>query len=237
LKLDSHPELVNVSRVENPPSCFSFPVLARMGHPRFSAMNLPMLILASASPRRSELLRQVGLEFQIIPSCATEVHCEQVTAAELCKTNAYRKARVVSKKYPDALVVGVDTLVALGTRIFGKPANLAEAQRMLEELQNQTHQVVTGVCLIHLRGHHQKVFAEQTDVTFRPLTSEQIRHYHEQVNPLDKAGAYGIQEKGDILVERISGSFTNVVGLPLERLEAELALFNGELAVARCQAD
>jgi len=193
-------------------------------------MNPPMLILASASPRRSQLLRQLGLEFQIVPSSATEIHTEQLTVGELAQINAYRKARVVSKKFPDALVVGVDTLVCLDHKIFGKPTNLADAQRMLEILQNQTHQVVTGVCLIRLRAHRQKLFTDQTDVTFRPLTSEQIRHYHGQVNPLDKAGAYGIQENGGALVERISGSFTNVVGLPLERLEYELAIFNGELA-------
>ncbi len=96
---------------------------------------------------------------------------------------------------------------------------------MLLTLEGKTHQVATGVCLIHLRAHRQKVFFEQTEVTFRPLTLAQIRHYHTQVNPLDKAGAYGIQEKGDVLVASISGSFSNVMGLPLERLEAAWAAF------------
>ena len=94
---------------------------------------------------------------------------------------------------------------------------------MLLALQGKTHQVVTGVCLIHLRLHHQKVFFEQTEVTFRALTAGQIRRYLAQVNPLDKAGGYGIQEKGDLLVESVSGSFSNVVGLPVERLQSELA--------------
>jgi septum formation protein len=100
-------------------------------------------------------------------------------------------------------------------------------------LQGHTHQVVTGVCLIQLRGHHQKIFFEQTDVTFRKLSSEQILRYHAQVNPLDKAGAYGIQEKGDVLVESIAGSYSNVVGLPLERLETELAAFGISQPVGR----
>jgi septum formation protein len=188
-------------------------------------MNLPGIILASASPRRSELLRQLDIEFQVIPSEATEVHNEQLTAGELSQINAYRKARAVSKKNPDALVIGMDTLVALGTKLYGKPKDLDDARRMLGELQAQTHEVVTGVCMIHLRSHRQRIFAERTIVTFRSLSAEEISHYHSKMNPLDKAGAYAIQEHGDDLVRHISGSFSNVVGLPLERLEEELRLF------------
>jgi len=189
------------------------------------AMNTPILILASASPRRAELLRQLGLEFQIVPPDLPEVPGGQLSAGEVAQINAYRKARAVSKKFPDALTLGVDTVVALGNALFGKPATLAEAEKMLLTLQGKTHLVVTGVCLIHLRAHRQLLFSEQTEVTFRPLTLAQIRRYHAQVNPLDKAGAYGIQEKGDVLVASISGSFSNVIGLPLERLEAALAAF------------
>ena len=188
-------------------------------------MNLPALILASASPRRLELLRQTGLEFQAIPSAADEIHNEHLTAGELSQINAYRKARAVSKKFPDALVIGMDTLVAHGTKLYGKPANRADAQRMLEELQGGTHEVVTGVCLIHLRGHRQRVFADRTQVTFRSLSPQEIARYHAKINPLDKAGAYAIQEHGDDIVRTISGSFSNVVGLPLERLSEELARF------------
>jgi septum formation protein len=188
-------------------------------------MNTPMLILASASPHRAELLRQIGLEFQIVPSDLPEVQGEHLSAGEVAQINAYRKARAVSKKYPDALTLGVDTVVALGRAIFGKPATLDEAAEMLLKLAGKTHVVVTGVCLIHLRAHRQKTFFEQTEVTFRPLTLPQIRHYHSQVNPLDKAGGYGIQEKGDVLVASVSGSFSNVIGLPLERLEEALRAF------------
>lgn len=186
-------------------------------------MNLPPLILASASPRRSELLKQLGVEFQVVPSDATELHNDDLTAREVCQVNAYRKARAVAKKHPDALVLGADTLVYLGTRLLGKPANLAQAYEMLEQLQGQTHQVVTAICLMNLRNHRQAVFAETTDVTFRPLDSVQIQRYLIQINPLDKAGAYAIQDQGDLIVEKISGSYTNVVGLPVEKLREQLA--------------
>ncbi len=188
-------------------------------------MNLPTVILASASPRRSELLRQLDLEFEVIPSDATEIHHEQLTSGELSQINAYRKARAVSKRFPDALVIGMDTLVSLGTKLFGKPASRADAQRMLEDLQGFTHEVVTGVCLIHLRGHRQRIFADRTRVTFRSLSPAEIAHYHSKINPMDKAGAYAIQDHGDEIVRKISGSFSNVVGLPLERLSEELAQF------------
>jgi septum formation protein len=185
-------------------------------------MTLPPLILASASPRRAGLLRQLDLKFQVLPGDATELSDDQLSPFEICQLNAHRKARAVARKFPDALVIGADTLVFLDRKILGKPATLAEAQTMLEQLQGRTHQVVTGVSLIHLRTHRESVFAVSTDVRFRSLTLEQIRHYLSQMNPLDKAGAYAIQEHGDLIIEEISGSFSNVVGLPLERLEAEL---------------
>jgi septum formation protein len=185
-------------------------------------MNLPPLILASNSPRRSELLRSLGLDFSVVPSEAAEVHTEELTAAEISQLNAYRKARAVAKKHPDALVLGADTLVALDTALFGKPRNREDAYRMLKQLQGHTHRVVTGVCLLHLRGHRQKLFADSTEVTFRSLGAVEIRNYLAGINPLDKAGAYAIQDGGGKIVENISGSFTNVVGLPVERLRAEL---------------
>jgi septum formation protein len=179
-------------------------------------------VLASASPRRKELLRQLGIDFKIVPSDIPEIHQQELTARELAQVNAYRKARSVAKKYPDMLVLGADTLVYLDSALFGKPAGLDEAYTMLERLQGRTHQVVTAICLLHLREHRQRVFSEITDVTFRPLDAVRIQRYLVQVNPLDKAGAYAIQEQGDLIVESISGSYTNVVGLPTERLAAEL---------------
>ncbi len=185
-------------------------------------MKVPPLILASASPRRAELLRQLKLEFKIIPSDATEVFDEQLSPLELCQLNAHRKARAVAKKIPDDLVLGADTLVFLDREIFGKPRNLDEAKQMLAKLQGRTHQVVTGVCLMHLRARRERIFAVGTDVTFRPLTAKQINDYLSKINPLDKAGAYAIQENGEMIVSEISGSYSNVVGLPVERLQEEL---------------
>ncbi len=187
--------------------------------------NLPPLILASTSPRRQELLRQLDCEFHIVPSDATEIHSDQLTAQEVSQLNAYRKARTVAKKFPDSLVLGADTLVYLGTKLLGKPRSLEEAYTMLEQLSGQTHQVVTGICLLHLRDHRQKIFCETTSVKFRPLDAVKIRRYLMRVNPLDKAGGYAIQEQDGEIVENISGSYTNVVGLPVERLREELALW------------
>ena len=186
-------------------------------------MNLPSVILASASPRRSQLLRQLGIEFRVMPARVQDIHPEHLTPHEICQVNAYRKARSVAKKFPDALVLGADTLVCLGTSVFGKPRDLQEAHQMLTRLQGRTHQVVTGICLVHLRDRRQKLFAESTVVTFRTLHAEQLRRYLSKVDPLDKAGGYAIQEEGDLIVKSVNGSISNVVGLPVERLEAELA--------------
>ncbi len=185
-------------------------------------MKLPPLILASASPRRAELLRQLDVDFQVIPSVATEVFDEHLSPLELCQLNAHRKARTVAKQHPDALVLGADTLVFLDGEIMGKPANAGEARRMLGRLQGRTHQVVTGVSLIHLRALREQTFAASTDVTFHPLTAGQINTYLSKMNPLDKAGAYAIQEHGETIVADISGSFSNVVGLPVEMLKEEI---------------
>ena len=185
-------------------------------------MNLPPLILASASPRRAELLRQLKLDFRIVPSAATEVLDEQLSPFEVCQLNAHRKAWVTAKKNPDALVLGADTLVFLDGEIMGKPASRADAERMLTRLQGRMHQVVTGISLIHLRAHRERIFAVGTEVMFHPLDAGQIRDYLAKVNPLDKAGAYAIQEHGDLIISEISGSYSNVVGLPVERLKGEI---------------
>jgi septum formation protein len=185
-------------------------------------MSARPLILAAASPRRQELLRQLRIPFEVWPAGVEELHQEQLTARELSLLNAYRKARAVAKKFPDHTVLGADTLVNLGSRLFGKPSGLSDAARMLRDLGGQTHQVVTGVCLLRLRAHDETLFAETTEVTFRPLTQAQIEAYLLAVNPLDKAGAYAIQERGGDLVANVSGSYSNVIGLPLERLREEL---------------
>lgn len=191
-------------------------------------MKRPSLILASASPRRVELLKLLGVEFFVLPSAATEVAHEHLSPLEVCQLNAHRKARAVAKKHPDSLVLGADTLVFLDNEILGKPLNLAEARRMLARLQGRTHQVVTGVSLIHQRAHRERIFAVSTDVLFHPLTPGQIGGYLAGIHPLDKAGAYAIQESGEKIISEISGSYSNVVGLPVERLREELQAWNRE---------
>lgn len=188
-------------------------------------MNLPPLILASTSPRRAQLLRHLGLAFRVVASDAAELAHEHFSPLEICQLNAHRKARAIAKKYPDSLVLGADTLVFLKNEILGKPGNQADAEGMLGRLQGRAHQVVTGVSLIHLRAHHERIFAVSTEVLFQPLNLGQIRGYLSQINPFDKAGAYAIQEHGELLVSEISGSYSNVVGLPLERLLEEFGHF------------
>ena len=189
-------------------------------------VKLPPLILASASPRRAELLKLLPVKFRVLPGHAPEVAHEHLTPLEICQLNAHRKARVVAKQIPDALVLAADTLVFLDNEILGKPRTLADARRMLARLQGRHHQVVTGVCLMHLRAHCEKIFAVSTDVLFHPLNARQIRDYLAAIHPLDKAGAYAIQDYGERIISEISGSYSNVVGLPVEQLREELATWS-----------
>ena len=186
-------------------------------------MKMPALLLASTSPRRSELLRQMGVEFTVFRNEVPEVAPEHLSPAETAQINAYRKAHATAKKFPDRIVLGADTVVSLGTEVFGKPIDQADSERMLVKLQGRTHQVITGVCLIHQRAHRQRLFFVATAVTFRKLHLGQIRRYLAKIFPFDKAGGYAIQEEGDQIVKHIHGSFTNVIGLPVERLRKELA--------------
>ena len=189
-------------------------------------MKLPPLILASASPRRAELLRLLELNLRVLPGTAEDVSHEHLSPLEVCQLNAHRKARAVAKKIPDALVLGADTLVFLDGEILGKPRSFKDAAKMLGKLQGRTHQVVTGVCLMHLRSHRERIFAVSTDVLFHPLNKKQIRDYLKKIHPLDKAGAYAIQDAGEFIISEISGSFSNVVGLPVEKLREELVAWS-----------
>lgn len=191
------------------------------------------LILASASPRRADLLRQMGLTFTVAPCHIEEKHPPFLTPAEMARWNAHAKARCVARQNPAAVVLGADTLVYLGLTVFGKPAGLPEAQAVLTQLQGLNHQVVTGVCLIHEKTRRVRLFDVRTTVRFRPLTDHQIAAYLRLINPLDKAGAYAIQEEGDRIVESIDGSYSNVVGLPIERLAEELRCFMPDIPTAR----
>jgi len=185
----------------------------------------PPLILASGSPRRAQLLRELELEFTVVISDAPEAEHEHLTARELAQLNAWRKAHAVAKLHPQAVVLGCDTVVTLADRHFAKPGNLKEAAAMLRALSGNTHQVVTGCCLVRLKNHSCRIFHEQTHVRFRELNNVTIQRYLRAINPLDKAGAYAIQEHGDLIVEGIEGSYTNVIGLPTEVLVEALKIF------------
>jgi septum formation protein len=165
----------------------------------------------------------MGVTFEIVASTVEEVAGGSLTPFDVAVTNACRKAISVADAHRAATVIGADTVVALGNRHFGKPADASAAAAMLGELSGKTHEVTTGVCLVRRLTGELTVLAETTRVTFRRVTARQIRDYIDRVHVLDKAGAYAIQERGDALVRRISGSFTNVVGLPVERLREVLS--------------
>jgi len=178
------------------------------------------VILASASPRREQLLREMGLLFRVIRPDGVVEETAGAAPDVLVMQNAQRKARAVAGQHRESVVIGADTEVVLNGVVFGKPRDLRDAELMLLKLGGRAHEVLTGVCVIHHTLETEIVFAEHTRVWMRALTREQIRDYFTKVNPLDKAGAYGAQEHGDLIIERIEGSFSNVMGLPVERLQA-----------------
>lgn len=173
------------------------------------------VVLASASPRRRELLERAGVVFEVVHSPAEEVHDAAMSPDVLCELNAALKAEAVARLRPDATVIGSDTLVFIDGIPLGKPADLPEAREMLRRLSGRTHQVCTGVCVIYPDGNR-KVFHDLTEVTFLPLDDEAVENYLSLVNPLDKAGAYGIQESGERIIAGIHGNFDNVMGLPVD---------------------
>jgi septum formation protein len=184
------------------------------------------VILASSSPRRRELLERAGLVFEIVPSPAEEVHDASMRPEELCELNASIKAAEVAARRPDAVVIGADTLVFIDGQPLGKPADMGEARAMLRQLAGRVHQVCTGVCVMFPDGSR-KCFHGLTNVTFLPLNEGEIDAYFALVNPLDKAGAYGIQESGERIVAGIEGDFDNVMGLPVNKVMAALGTESG----------
>lgn len=174
------------------------------------------LILASSSPRRIQLLREAGFDPEIVSPEVDEQTCGFFTPCELTLFNANKKAVSVAVRFPEAVILAADTIVALGSAVFGKPRDLDDARRMLLNLAGKTHIVVTGVALIHPNHRRAILQAEETAVEFRALTEAEIDRYLKAINPLDKAGAYAAQESSESIIERVDGSFTNVIGLPME---------------------
>lgn len=190
------------------------------------------LVLASGSPRRQQLLRQIGLTFDVIVSSVAEDLPVHVPPQDVVSILADRKAKKVSSLVDDAIVLGADTIVVLGKKIFGKPGDPQEAASMLQELSGNTHEVFTGFALVDQPSGYSVVRSETTRVTFRSLTSTEISQYVRSGSPMDKAGAYGIQDDyGAVFVERIEGCFYNVVGLPLARLVVTLQEFQQQLGL------
>jgi septum formation protein len=186
---------------------------------------MPSLVLASSSPRRAALLSGAGFEFEIVPPRLAEKFDAAFTLRELALWNAVRKGMSIAQTRPDAVVIAADTLVALENEIIGKPSDLEEATRMLQRLSGQTHEVCSAVLIYHQTSGSSSLFHDISRVRFHRLNRAMISRYLAKVNPLDKAGAYAAQGTGAEIIAKIEGSFTNVVGLPMEKTIAALAKF------------
>ncbi len=176
----------------------------------------PRLILASASPRRRELLAQLGLPFTVVVAGVTEHEDPTTDPRTMVSHNAALKADWVAERHPDAWVLGADTTVFLDGHALNKPRDEAEARAMLQRLSGRTHTVYTGLALRHRATGYRVDSGAASEVTFHPLTDAVIADYLSKVHTLDKAGGYGIQEHGEMLVAGRTGSFSNIMGLPLE---------------------
>ncbi|HTL66392.1 MAG TPA: nucleoside triphosphate pyrophosphatase [Lacunisphaera sp.] len=177
------------------------------------------LILASASPRRRELLAQLGVPFEVVPADVTEHEAPDADPREMVRHNAALKADWVSVRHPDATVIGADTTVFIGNTVLNKPGDLAEARAMLRRLSGRTHIVFTGVAVRRRSDGLRLDRGVASEVTFKPLNDAIIEEYLASVHTLDKAGGYAIQERGDLIVESHAGSLTNIIGLPLEEMK------------------
>lgn len=184
-----------------------------------------MLVLASKSPRRQQLLREAGFDFRIVTQSTDESYDPTLNTDEIVTHIAVQKAKAVfSQIEENETIIGADTIVCLGNTIYGKPSDAADAFRIIRELSGKVHEVKTGVCLLSKQKQHS--FVETTKVFFGELTDEQIHYYIENYQPYDKAGAYAIQEWiGMVGIEKIEGDYFNVMGLPVYRLCGELKGF------------
>lgn len=183
------------------------------------------VILASESPRRYELLTMIGLNFVVRPSHIAEVYQDHLSPLEYARENARKKGDFIATKYPEALVISADTIVILRRQILEKPQDEAHAYQLLKMLSGKTHEVITAFGL-KIKAKDAAIFShESTRVTFRRLAENEIRAYVNTGEPLDKAGAYGAQGQGSVLIEKVDGCFFNVVGLPLSNFFATLNRF------------
>lgn len=181
------------------------------------------LILASASPRRKELLEKIGLPFTVQPAKGEERITQKSPAAVVMELSRQKAEEIAAAQTGDCIIIGADTIVAKGEEIMGKPKDAADAKRMLESITDDCHQVYTGVTLIRTGAHPQSItFQEKTDVFLYPISDAELDAYIASGDPMDKAGAYGIQGDFAIHVKGIAGDYYNVVGLPIGRVYQEL---------------
>lgn len=178
------------------------------------------IILASASPRRKEILELADLKFDIMPSNAQEITTKTAPNEVVMELASIKAKDIYKKSEKQSMIVGADTVVAYQGQILGKPADKADAKRMLTMLSGQTHEVYTGVCIIE--DGKTKTFYEETKVTFYEISDEQIDHYIKTGEPMDKAGSYGIQGKAAVFIKGIEGDYYNVVGFPIARFLQEI---------------
>ena len=183
------------------------------------------LVLASCLPRRVALLSEAGFEFESAPPDVAEKFDVDLTLRELTMWNAIRKGVPVARAYPDKVVLAADTLIALDDEIIGKPADFEQAAQILRRLSGRSHEVCSAVLICHFAAGRSATFQEVSRVRFRRLSSVTIKNYVSKVDPLDKAGAYAAQGRGAEIIAKIEGSYTNVVGLPMEKTLAALAQF------------
>jgi len=183
----------------------------------------PPLVLASASPRRSGLLGEAGYRFDVVKPLVEEIEDDAIPIRELTALNARLKADAVASDRRASVVLAADTLVLLGEKVFGKPSDREEAARMLGELNGRTHQVFTAVSLIHEESGKSHFLSVATEVVFKQLTREEMAAYHAKIDPMDKAGAYAAQDHGALIIDRIAGSMSNVIGLPMDEVAAALS--------------
>ncbi len=183
----------------------------------------PKLVLASGSPRRSDLLHKAGFHFEVVKPLVEEIEDDAIPIRELTALNARLKADAVAAAHHGSVVLAADTLVLLGEKVFGKPSSREEASRMLGELNGQAHQVFTAVTLIHQESGRMHSLSVATDVIFKQLSREEMAAYHKKIDPMDKAGAYAAQDHGVLIIDRISGSMSNVIGLPMDEVTEALA--------------
>jgi len=180
------------------------------------------IILASTSPRRKRLLKQLGLDFTIVPSHVIEIMNPRFQPQRQAEELSLQKAQAVADKFDDAIIIGSDTLIAFGDEVIGKPKDEKQAKMLLKKFSGHTHKIITGLTIIDTAQKKTITKSVETTVTFRTLYPNEIASYIQKAKPFDKAGAYALQDLGAVFIEKIEGDYFSAVGLPLFLLAKEL---------------